>query len=97
MVADKVTALPRCPFFSAGVRPVQAMIDCPGYTPQQVRVAVNAASSSAAAATSCAQLASAAAGRGRFLPVCRHPEASGVVAVARARLRDGSPPAASAG
>ncbi|MEA2618904.1 MAG: hypothetical protein QOE72_4687 [Chloroflexota bacterium] len=97
MAADEVAALRRCPFFSAGVRPLQAMIGCPGYTPQQVRVAVNAASNSAATATSCAQIAGAAAGRGRFLPVCRHPEAGGVVAVARAQLRDGSAPTASAG
>jgi hypothetical protein len=97
MAADQVTALLRCPFLSAGVRPLQAMIRCPGYTPEQVRVAVNAASNSAATATTCAQLAGAAAGRGRFLPVCRHPDAGGVVAVARARLRDGFPPTASAG
>jgi hypothetical protein len=73
------------------------MIGCPGYTPQQIRVAVNAASTGDATATSCGRLASAAAGRGRFLPVCRHPEAAWVVARARARLRDGVPPTASAG
>src|ERR1700730_15551263 len=97
MADDEVAALLRCPFFSAGVRPLQEMICCPGYTPEQVHVAVNTASISAVTATSCARLASAAAGRGRFLPVCRHPEAGGVVAVAQARLRDGSAPTASAG
>jgi hypothetical protein len=96
MVADEVAAL-RCPFFSAGVRPLQAMIGCPGYTPQQVRVAVNAAPNGSATATSCARLAAAPAGRGRYLPVCGHPEAGWVVAVARARLCDGVPPTASAG
>jgi hypothetical protein len=97
MAANEVAALQRCPFFSAGVRPLQAMIGCPGYTPEQVRVAVHAGPDRAATATSCAQLAAAASGRGRFLPVCRHPEAAGVVAVARARLRDGFAPTASAG
>jgi hypothetical protein len=93
MADDEVAALLRCPFFSAGVRPLQAMIGCPGYTPQQVRVAVNGA----ATATACARLGGAAAGRGRFLPVCRHPQAGEVVAVALARLRDGCEPTASAG
>jgi hypothetical protein len=96
MATDEVAALLRCPFRSAGVRPLQAMFGCPGYSPQQVGVAVNATSNSATA-TSCAHLAGGAAVRGRFVPVCRHPEAGEVVAVARTRLCDGSAPTASAG
>jgi hypothetical protein len=93
MAADQVAAPRRCPFLSPGVRPRQAMTGCPGYTPQQVRVAVNGA----ATASSCAHLAGAPAAMGRYVPACRHPEAGWVVAAARTRLLDGSPPAASAG
>jgi hypothetical protein len=97
MAADQVTALPRCPFLAPGVRPRQAMTGCPGYTPQQVRVAVNPAPNGAATASSCVHLAAAPAATGRYVPACRHPEAGWVVAAARALLRDGSSPTVSAG
>ena len=72
----------RCPFFTRGLRPFEAMPACPGYDPQWLPVRTPHADPHSPQVTSCWHLAANTV-RWFRVPACHHPEAERIVEAAR--------------
>jgi hypothetical protein len=72
----------RCPFFTRGLRPFEAMPACPGYDPQWLPMRTPHADPHSPQATSCWHLAADTV-RWFRVPACHHPEAERIVEAAR--------------
>jgi hypothetical protein len=79
----------RCPFSTRSARVAELMTACPGFQPQQIRIAVQRDADSGTV-TSCHHLQAVPTRRGRFVPACHHPE-TWVVDAARRLIRTTAP------
>ncbi len=74
----------RCPFTEVRASR-EAMIACPGYSPESI-LHPSVTGNPSASARTCGHLAGRPRSTGRYIPVCHHPEADWVTEAARTVL-----------